>query len=74
MKLNPLTSTHFERHLSAVYAVKEIISLQKIDEHKFMVDTLMTAYYGLEDILEDIQQIQREEFIKRMAKMQKEQQ
>lgn len=65
MTLHTNTSTHLRRLNSTVYAVKELIDAQKVDGYEFMIDTLLTAYYGIEDIVNHIDQIQREEQIKR---------
>lgn len=73
MKLDGLTTTHFKRHLSAIYAIKELIQAQQIDNYEFMVDTLMSSNYGLENILRDIEAFHREQFAIRVAKIQKEQ-
>lgn len=73
MKLDGLTTTHFKRHLSAIYAIKELIEAQQIDNYEFMVDVLMSSYYGLDNILRDIEAFHREQFIQRAAKIQKEQ-
>jgi len=71
MQLHGLTTTNFKRHLSAIYAIKELIQSQKMDEYEFMTDTLMVSYYGLQDMLEELEAIQREEIAKRLAKMQR---
>lgn len=65
MELQPLTGTNLKRYNSMIFAVKEIISSQKIDGHDYLTDTLITAYYGIEDILYHIEELERERVIKR---------
>lgn len=65
MQLSELTPTHLKRFNSAIYSVKELIQIQKVDGYDHLVDTLMMAYYGIETIVQDMEQLQREEHIKR---------
>lgn len=65
MQLQTNTSTHLKRFNSSIYAIKELLDAQKVDGYEFMIDTLLTAYYGIDDIVNHIEQIQREEQIKR---------
>ncbi len=64
MELQPLTAINLKRYNSMIFAVKELISSQKIDGHDYMTDTLMTAFYGIEDILYHIEELERERIIK----------
>jgi len=63
-KINPLTTLHLKRYSSMIYSIKELIQAQKIDGYDHMIDTLLVAMYGIEDIITDLEQIQREEFIR----------
>jgi hypothetical protein len=68
MELQLNTSTQLRRYNSAIYAVKELLEAQKIDGYEFMIDTLMTSYYGIDDIVLHIENKQREDQIKRAQK------
>jgi len=70
MQLSTLTSTNLKRYNSAVFAVKELIQVQKIDGYDHLIDTLMMAYYGIDDIVIEIEQLQRQKQIKRAQQFQ----
>ena len=65
MELQIGTSTKLRRLNSAIYAIKELISAQKLDGSDFMIDTLMTSYYGIDEIVIHIEEKESEALIKR---------
>ncbi len=65
MTIDPLTPTNLKRYNAAVYAVKELIEAQHLDGYEFMTETLMIAFYGIEDIVAKLEARQREDIIKR---------
>jgi len=72
MQLQTNTPTQLRRLNSSIYAIKELLDAQKVDGYEFMIDTLLSAYYGIDDIVNHIEQIQREERIKRAQQYQTE--
>ncbi len=68
MKLPSLTGLNLKRYNSMIFAVKELIDNQKIDGYDYMTDTLVTAFYGIENIIEDIEKLERDALIKRQMK------
>ncbi len=61
MQLQTNTSTNLKRLNSSIYAIKELLDAQQVDGHEFMIDTLLSAYYGIDKIVSHIEQIQRED-------------
>lgn len=64
MHLPTNTTTHLRRYNNAIYSIKELISAYKIDGYEHMIDTLMMAYYGIDNIIEKLEERESEEQIK----------
>ncbi|PLY04897.1 MAG: hypothetical protein C0625_15410 [Arcobacter sp.] len=73
MELSRFTGTNLKRYNSMIFAVKELIDNQKIDGYDYMTDTLVTAYYGIENIIEEIEKLERDALIKRQQEYIKQQ-
>ena len=65
MTLDTNTATHLKRHNAAIYAIKELIQTQQLDNTEFITDTLLGAYFGIANIVEQIEQQERENMIRR---------
>lgn len=71
MQNNLLIATHLKRFNSAIYSVKELIEVHRVDGYDHLIDTLMVSYYGIEEIISEMEIKNREEMIKRAARNQK---
>lgn len=65
MQIDPLTPTHLKRYNSAIFAVKELIEAQHVDGYEFLIDTLMMAFYGIDDIVSELEIQQRQDILKK---------
>jgi hypothetical protein len=66
MQLQPTTPLTLRRLNSSIYAVKELIAMQRIDGYDHLIDTLLMAYYGIGRIVDELEQFERETQIQRM--------
>ncbi len=60
MNFPTMATTELRRYSNAVYSVKELISKERVDGYEHMIDTLLLAVYGIEDIIVQLNQYQSE--------------